>query len=70
MILISIAATFGKAPDWNFWKYLVDENGEVVNAWGPRTPVEDIFHEVKESIDKIGYQKTAYRRYQHHSDEL
>jgi hypothetical protein len=47
----------------------VDENGEVVNAWGPRTSVEDIFHEIKESIDKIGYNKPPYRGH-HHDDSL
>ncbi|KAL4236610.1 Glutathione peroxidase 7 [Mactra antiquata] len=65
-----LTSTYGKVPDWNFWKYLVDEDGIVVNAWGPRTPVEDIFHEVKESVDKIGYLKNEYTRYQHIADEL
>ncbi|XP_053393802.1 glutathione peroxidase 7-like [Mercenaria mercenaria] len=64
-----LTSSFGSVPDWNFWKYLVDENGHVVNAWGPRTAVEDIFHEVKESIDKIGYNKPQYQGHQH-DDEL
>ncbi|KAG7161781.1 glutathione peroxidase 7-like [Homarus americanus] len=29
-------------PDWNFYKYLVDETGHVVAAWGTRTTIEDI----------------------------
>ncbi|XP_048832634.1 glutathione peroxidase 7 [Brienomyrus brachyistius] len=31
-----------KEPNWNFWKYLIDVNGKVVNAWGPTTPVKEI----------------------------
>ncbi|XP_042191864.1 glutathione peroxidase 7 [Callorhinchus milii] len=33
---------FGKEPDWNFWKYLVDVNGKVVSAWGPTVSIEKI----------------------------
>uniref|UniRef100_A0A3Q3IN23 Glutathione peroxidase n=2 Tax=Monopterus albus TaxID=43700 RepID=A0A3Q3IN23_MONAL len=29
----------GKEPDWNFWKYLIDVNGKVVDAWGPDVSV-------------------------------
>ena len=52
-------------PNWNFWKYLVDEDGHVTRAWGPWDPVEDIFHDVKEAVDLIGYEKetqTIYER--------
>lgn len=55
------SASFGVSPNWNFWKYLVDEDGVVVNAWGPQTRVEDIFHEIKEAVDRIGFQKPQYR---------
>ncbi|KAK6179163.1 hypothetical protein SNE40_011583 [Patella caerulea] len=41
------------APNWNFWKYLVDENGHVLNAWGPAESVEDIFYEVRDAVNKI-----------------
>jgi len=31
----------GQEPTWNFWKYLVDDEGRVVDAWGPRvTPFQ------------------------------
>uniref|UniRef100_T1JI95 Glutathione peroxidase n=1 Tax=Strigamia maritima TaxID=126957 RepID=T1JI95_STRMM len=40
-----------QAPDWNFWKYLVDHRGKVVGAWGPQTPVEDIFDVVKTVVE-------------------
>jgi len=56
---------YGAAPNWNFWKYLVDENGRVVNGWSHRTSVEEIFHEVKEAVDRIGYDKPDYHRHNH-----
>ncbi|XP_072130756.1 glutathione peroxidase 7 [Mobula birostris] len=34
--------SIGKEPDWNFWKYLVDPNGKVVNAWPPNVSVVEI----------------------------
>lgn len=58
-----LTASSGSEPNWNFWKYLVDENGHVVNAWGPWTPVEDIFHEVKEAVDKIGFETPSYDKH-------
>uniref|UniRef100_T1IZN1 Glutathione peroxidase n=1 Tax=Strigamia maritima TaxID=126957 RepID=T1IZN1_STRMM len=39
------------APDWNFWKYLVDYRGKVLGAWGPQTPVEDIFDVVNTAVE-------------------
>lgn len=44
-------------PNWNFWKYLVNEDGDVVDAWGPWTSVEDIFDQVKAVVDRISKQK-------------
>ncbi|XP_026521450.1 glutathione peroxidase 7 [Notechis scutatus] len=32
----------GKEPTWNFWKYLVDPDGKVVNAWDSTVTVEEI----------------------------
>ncbi|XP_029943098.1 glutathione peroxidase 7 [Salarias fasciatus] len=37
-----LAEASGSEPDWNFWKYLVDEDGRVVRAAGPRVPVEEL----------------------------
>ena len=61
-------AKSGSAPTWNFWKYLVDEDGHVTRAWGPMDPVEDIFHDVKEAVDMIGYEKET--RIPPHGGEL
>lgn len=38
-------------PTWNFWKYLVDEGGKVVRAWGPWITVEDITQDIIDVID-------------------
>ena len=43
----------GKEPDWNFWKYLIDVNGKVVDAWGPSVPVKEIRPQITEMIRQI-----------------
>ncbi|KAG9351007.1 hypothetical protein AGOR_G00150420 [Albula goreensis] len=43
----------GKEPDWNFWKYLVDVNGKVVNAWGPTTSVKEIRPLISDMVRQI-----------------
>lgn len=40
----------GKVPSWNFWKYLVDSRGSVLNAWGPWTQVDEIYTEIKDAV--------------------
>ena len=39
-------------PNWNFFKYLVDENGIVIKYWGPWSDIEEIYPEVKKAVDK------------------
>ena len=39
-------------PTWNFWKYLVNENGVVLNAWGPQTSFTEVYKHLREAIDK------------------
>jgi glutathione peroxidase len=36
-----LAAKTGKAPLWNFYKYLVGRDGQVVAAYGSTTAPED-----------------------------
>ncbi|XP_036378616.1 glutathione peroxidase 7 [Megalops cyprinoides] len=43
----------GKEPDWNFWKYLIDVNGKVVNAWGPTVSVKEIRPLIADMIRQI-----------------
>lgn len=49
----NLAAQSNQAPDWNFWKYLISENGKVMNAWGPKDRIEDIFLEVRAAVLRL-----------------
>merc|ERR1712071_9322 len=40
-------------PDWNFYKYLVNENGNVLKAWSTKTTIEEIFDDIKQAIDAL-----------------
>ncbi|XP_007518952.2 probable glutathione peroxidase 8 isoform X2 [Erinaceus europaeus] len=35
-----------KEPRWNFWKYLVNPEGQVVKSWKPEEPIEVIRPEI------------------------
>lgn len=48
-----MAESSGKEPDWNFWKYLVDVNGGVVDAWGPKVPVTELRPKIAEMVRQI-----------------
>jgi len=39
-------------PDWNFFKYLVDHNGKVLQVWNTKQTIESIFDEIKAAVDK------------------
>jgi len=41
------------APKWNFQKYLINQNGQVVKSWDAKTSVESIFEAVKSVIDGV-----------------
>ncbi|KAL2089930.1 hypothetical protein ACEWY4_014618 [Coilia grayii] len=43
----------GKEPDWNFWKYLIDVDGKVIDAWGPQTSVKEIRPKVADMVRKL-----------------
>lgn len=43
-----LADQSGTAPKWNFYKYLIDRNGKVVDVYSSRTTPED-----KELVEKI-----------------
>ena len=42
----------GMQPDWNFWKYLVDHNGKVVDAWGPWMDPDRLYNIISQTISK------------------
>ena len=46
-----VSGESGNAPNWNFWKYLVDHKGKVIGSWGPWSDVEEIFPAVKTAVD-------------------
>ncbi|KAG5275778.1 hypothetical protein AALO_G00124460 [Alosa alosa] len=48
-----LAEVSGKEPNWNFWKYLIDVDGKVVDGWGPKTPVQEIRPKVAEMVRKL-----------------
>ncbi|KAJ8305471.1 hypothetical protein KUTeg_016016 [Tegillarca granosa] len=53
----------GHAPTWNFWKYLIDGNGQVINAWGPWVSVEQIKADVVKTYqENIEQEMFTWRR--------
>ncbi|XP_010625166.1 probable glutathione peroxidase 8 isoform X2 [Fukomys damarensis] len=42
-----------REPRWNFWKYLVNPEGQVVKYWRPEEPVEAIKPDIVELIRQI-----------------
>jgi len=46
-----LTETSGITPNWNFYKYLLDHHGNILQAWPPRTPVEDIFDAVERAVE-------------------
>ncbi|MBN3302252.1 glutathione peroxidase 7 [Amia ocellicauda] len=45
--------SLGKEPNWNFWKYLVDTNGKVVNAWGPDVSPTEVKPHISELVRQV-----------------
>ncbi|XP_040833628.1 probable glutathione peroxidase 8 isoform X3 [Ochotona curzoniae] len=42
-----------KEPRWNFWKYLVNPEGQVVKFWRPEEPIDVIRPDIAAQIRKI-----------------
>nr|XP_014333322.1 PREDICTED: probable glutathione peroxidase 8 isoform X3 [Bos mutus] len=42
-----------KEPRWNFWKYLVNPEGQVVKTWRPEEPTEVIRPEIAALIRQM-----------------
>jgi len=38
-------------PDWNFFKYLVDHNGKVLQVWNTKQTIENVFDDIKAAVD-------------------
>ncbi|KAK2142440.1 hypothetical protein LSH36_953g00061 [Paralvinella palmiformis] len=41
----------GHSPTWNFWKYLINHNGEVIGFWGPRSDVQGIYSSIMSAVE-------------------
>ncbi|XP_006818548.1 glutathione peroxidase 7-like [Saccoglossus kowalevskii] len=41
-----------KEPTWNFWKFLVDHKGHVINSYGPWISVDSIYPEIIAAVRK------------------
>ena len=39
-------------PEWNFYKYLVNHEGKVLNVYPPRVSVEHAFDEIHKAVKK------------------
>jgi len=37
-------------PSWNFWKYLIDPNGKVVQAYSPQINVRQVYPDIKKLL--------------------
>ncbi|XP_076859436.1 putative glutathione peroxidase 8 [Brachyhypopomus gauderio] len=42
-----------RIPKWNFWKFLVGSDGQVVRFWRPEEPIEEIRQEVTALVRSI-----------------
>eukprot|EP00094_Tigriopus_californicus_P013184 TCALIF_12750-PA protein Name:"Similar to Timm17b Mitochondrial import inner membrane translocase subunit Tim17-B (Mus musculus)" AED:0.11 eAED:0.11 QI:132/0.8/0.66/1/0.8/0.83/6/234/373 len=47
-----IKGVTGVAPNWNFYKYLVDHEGTLVHIFGPDVSVEDTFDQIQGLVDQ------------------
>lgn len=66
-VTFDISAEAGKSPTWNFWKYLVDGKGHVVNAWGPWVDVDDIKEAILDAVEEVIPLDLPYQV--HHDDQ-
>ncbi|XP_055025181.1 probable glutathione peroxidase 8 [Misgurnus anguillicaudatus] len=48
-----ITDSIQRIPKWNFWKFLVNSEGQVVNFWKPEEPIEEIRKEVTTLVRNI-----------------
>ncbi len=39
-------------PSWNFWKYLIDPNGKVIQAYSPQINVRQVYPDIKKLLVK------------------
>ena len=49
-IFVGFPGTSEEAPKWNFYKYLVNHNGLVINVWGSQVDPEDVREDIQRAI--------------------
>jgi len=40
-----------QTPTWNFWKFLIDHDGNVMGAWGPQTSVGNLIPTITKAVE-------------------
>ena len=45
-----LAQATGHAPSWNFWKYLIDQDGAVIGAYAHSTPPNEMVNDITKLI--------------------
>jgi len=61
-VVLLLSEQTGQAPDWNFWKFLIDHHGNVIGPWGPQISVSELIPVVKKAVD------AAENALSHHSN--
>ena len=46
-----ISEKSGHSPTWNFWKYLINHNGEVIGFWGPWSDVQEVYSSIRSAVE-------------------
>ena len=64
-----LAQMTGYSPQWNFWKYLIDQNGQVIDVWSHETPASELEGWIEDAISKAYAQAEGYADYET-GDEL
>ena len=51
--MVLFAEQSGEEPTWNFWKYIISVEGDVVGAYPPTEPVYEVMNQVRLEMRKM-----------------
>lgn len=51
IFVICVVEQSKKVPQWNFWKYLVSHEGQVLEAWGPWVDPDKLFNTISHAVN-------------------